>query len=418
MLKISDVLGYIRREAQKKKDGKPKALQRTVVFTMAFSDEGLYTAGTVRHPSWSLLINMMSKLKNIYIEYICEVLFKDKLEKVESCRAVTVLSVDLYFSVQEGLLYFYHISGLQYEMKICTDISEPISTLIFSPDHTTLLIVTDQLCDGLIFLICQGTIYTYEPAHSGEAVKLLDAFSSYLLAADFLSPGDKYCVWYKYLLKEVNGVHSDIDKYVNDQGMLNVSAIKREQYDLEYPLSSAVRLKDNIVYGYCTCAPLICKYHLSKQSILEDPPVILSEKMVPSNQFGAGFICLSPNSRWLASAAKDGILFIYDTSTMEILAQNYCHSYEGGGIKSVVFSLDGKFILVNGENDGVLVCLKWKKIKEIEVKEADFHWQSLLTILNKSISDENAVLRCMAEWQLESESTSESLPEEKSKVFS
>ncbi|XP_040530043.1 cilia- and flagella-associated protein 43 isoform X3 [Gallus gallus] len=494
MLKISDMLGYIRREAQKKKDGKPKALQRTVVFTMAFCDEGLYTAGI------------------------------------------------------EGILYFYHIRDLQYEMKICADISEPISTLTFSPDYTTLLIVTDQ-----------GTIYTYEPAHSGEAVKLLTAFSSNLLAADFLSPGDKYCVsvtisgevqvWllengiclsmlnldieatamaccpssnsaavgtkggqiyfiditkveaprvvhriflskfpvlslhydqsgqfliiramegyifildarpsklfqvlgyvvlagevlslsvvsdFKNNLVEVivllsvaenqqtrleifclsSALMEDIDKYVNDQGMLNVSAIKKEQYDLEYPLSSAVRLKDDIVYGYCTCAPFICKYHLSKQSILEDPPVFLSEKMIPSNQFGAGFICLSPNSRWLASAAKDGVLFIYDTSTMEILAQNYCHSYEGGGIRSMVFSLDGKFILVNGENDGTLVCLKWKKIKEIEVKEADFHWHSLLTILNKSISDENAVLRLMAEWQLESESTSESFPEEKSK---
>lgn len=54
----------------------------------------------------------------------------------------------------------------------------------------------------------------------------------------------------------------------------------------------------------------------------------------------------------------------------------------------------------------------------MEVKEADLHWQSLLTILNKSISDENAVLRCMAGWQTESESTSESVPEEKSEVFS
>ncbi|NXJ12495.1 CFA43 protein, partial [Odontophorus gujanensis] len=475
--------------------GKPKALQRTVVFTMAFCNEGLYTAGT------------------------------------------------------EGILYFYHIRDLQYEMKICTDISEPISTLIFSPDYTILLIVTDQ-----------GTIYTYEPTHRGEAVKLLDVFSSYLLTADFLTPGDKYCVsvtisgevrvWllengtclstlnldaeatamaccpssnsvavgtkegqicfiditrveaprvvhgiflskfpvlslhydqsgqfliiramegyifildarpsklfqvigYVVLAGEVLSlsVFSDfksnlvevvvllsvtdiqqtrleifylspalmkgIDKYVNEQGMLNASAIKKKQYNLEYPLSSAVRLKDNVVYGYCTCAPFICKYHLSQQSILEDPPVFLSEKKIPSNQFGSGFICLSPNSHWLASAAKDGVLFIYDTSTMEILAQNHCHSYEGGGIRSVVFSLDGKFILVNGENDGALVCLKWKKIKKIEVEEAAFHWQSLLTILNKSIADENAVLRCMTEWQFMSESTSESLPEEEAKV--
>ncbi|KFW70219.1 WD repeat-containing protein 96, partial [Pygoscelis adeliae] len=127
----------------------------------------------------------------------------------------------------------------------------------------------------------------------------------------------------------------------------------------------------------------------------------------------SGFLCLSPNSRWLASAAKDGVLFIYHTFTMDILAEKHCHSYQGGGIRSVVFSLDGKFILVNGENDGALVCLKWKKIKKIEVKEAAFHWRSLLAILNKSTSNENVVLKSMAEWQFDPESTSESLPEEK-----
>ncbi|KFQ10494.1 WD repeat-containing protein 96, partial [Leptosomus discolor] len=130
----------------------------------------------------------------------------------------------------------------------------------------------------------------------------------------------------------------------------------------------------------------------------------------------SGFLCLSPNSRWLASAAKDGVLFIYHTFTMDILAQKHCQSYQGGGIRSVVFSLDGKFILVNGETDGALVCLKWKKIKAIEVKEAAFHWQSLLAILNKSTSNENVVLKSMAEWQFAPESTSRSFPEEKFKV--
>ncbi|NXT81881.1 CFA43 protein, partial [Zapornia atra] len=89
----------------------------------------------------------------------------------------------LYFSAQEGILCFYHIKDLQYEMKICADILQPISSLLFSPDYTVLLIVTDQ-----------GTVYTYKPTHSGEAVKLLDACSSCFLAADFLTPGDKYCV--------------------------------------------------------------------------------------------------------------------------------------------------------------------------------------------------------------------------------
>ncbi|KFR00889.1 WD repeat-containing protein 96, partial [Opisthocomus hoazin] len=132
----------------------------------------------------------------------------------------------------------------------------------------------------------------------------------------------------------------------------------------------------------------------------------------------SGFLCLSPNSRWLASAAKDGVLFIYHTFAMDLLAQKHCHSYQGGGIRSMVFSLDGKFILVNGENDGALVCLKWKKINEIEVKEAAFHWQSLFAILNKSTSSENAVLKSMAEWQFDPASTLESLPEEKFEVFS
>ncbi|NXK07395.1 CFA43 protein, partial [Herpetotheres cachinnans] len=89
----------------------------------------------------------------------------------------------LYFYAQEGILFFYHVKGLQYEMKICADILQPISSLIFSPDYTVLLLVTDQ-----------GTVYTYKPAHSGEAVKLLDACSSCFLAADFLTPGNKYCV--------------------------------------------------------------------------------------------------------------------------------------------------------------------------------------------------------------------------------
>ncbi|KAM6066889.1 cilia- and flagella-associated protein 43 [Chlamydotis macqueenii] len=494
MHKVADVVSYIRRGVQKKKGGIPNNLQKTVLFAMAFCNEGLYAAGS------------------------------------------------------EGILFFYHIKDLQYEMKICTDILQPISTLIFSPDYTVLLLVTDQ-----------GTIYTYKPAHSGEAVKLLDACSTSFLAADFLTPGNKYCVsvtisgevqvWfledgtclsklnldieatamaccpssnsvavgtkrgqiyfldvteveaprvvhriflskfpmlslhydqrgqfliarateghifildarpsklfqvlgYVVLTGEVMGLSvvsdfkidlvevvvllnvaevqrarleifglssaltTDNDKCVNEQGMLNASAIKKEQYDLDYPLSSAVRLKDNIVYGYCTCAPFICKYHLSEENMLEDPAVFLSEKRTPSNQFGSGFLCLSPNSRWLASAAKDGVLFIYHTSTMDILAQKHCHSYQGGGIRSVVFSLDGKFILINGENDGALVCLKWKKIKKIEAKEAAFHWQSLLAILNKCSSNENVALKSMAEWQFDPKSTLGSLPEEKFK---
>ncbi|NXO01900.1 CFA43 protein, partial [Rhinopomastus cyanomelas] len=89
----------------------------------------------------------------------------------------------LCFSTQEGVLIFYHIKGLQYEMKICADVLEPISSLMFFPDYTVLLLITDQ-----------GTAYSYKPAHSGEAIKLLDACKGCFLAADFLAPENKYCV--------------------------------------------------------------------------------------------------------------------------------------------------------------------------------------------------------------------------------
>ncbi|KAM4775660.1 cilia- and flagella-associated protein 43 isoform 1-T1 [Cyanocitta cristata] len=490
MQKIADVVSYVRREAQKKKGGKPNNVQKPVLLAMAFCNEGLYAAGS------------------------------------------------------EGILIFYHIKELQYEMKICADISQPISSLTFSPDYTSLLLVTDQ-----------GTVYSYKPAHSGEAVKLLDTSSSCFLAADFLTPGNNYCVsvtvsgevqvWsledgtflsklnlgieatsmaccpssnsvavgtqigqicfvdvtkaeaprvvhkiflsklpvlslhydqrgqfliarateghifildarpsklfqvlgYIVLADEVlhlsvisdlkndlvevmvllnvtevqqarleifhlsSAIATDNEKYVNEQGMFNASDLKKEQYDLDCPLSSAVRLKDNIVYGYCTCAPFICKYHLSEENKLEDPSVYSSEKRIPSNQFGSGLLCLSPNSQWLAAAAKDGVLFIYNTSTLDILAQKHCQSYQGGGIRSMVFSLDGNFILVNGENDCALVCLKWKEIKETEVEEAALYWQSLLEILNKSTSDENSFLKSMPELKFDPESTSKSLPE-------
>ncbi|XP_071668229.1 cilia- and flagella-associated protein 43 isoform X3 [Patagioenas fasciata] len=490
---ISDVVSYVHKEVQKKKGGKPKDLQNPVLSSLAFCKDGLYATGS------------------------------------------------------GGILFFYYIKDLHYETKICADILQPITSLVFSPDYTVLLLVTDQ-----------GAVYTYKPPHSEEAVKLLDACSGYFLTADFLTPGNEYCVsvatsgevqvWFledgtclsklnlnmeatalaccpssnsvavgtkrgviyfldvtkveaprvvhriflstfpvlslhydqsgQFLIAraaeghifildarpsklfqvlgyvvledqvldlsvasdfksnfvevmvlvnvaEVQRARLEIfclcsalttdDKCVNEHGILNANAIKRKQYDLDCPLSSAVRLKDNIVYGYCTCAPFICKYHISEESMSKDLSVFSSAQRTPSNQFGSGFLCLSPNSQWLATAANNGVLIIYHTSTMDILAQKHCHSYHGGGIRSMVFSLDGKFILVNGKNDGALVCLQWKKMKQTEVKEADFHWQSVLAILNTSTSNENVALQSMAEWQSEPESTSGSLPEEKFK---
>uniref|UniRef100_A0A8C5IQB4 Cilia- and flagella-associated protein 43 n=1 Tax=Junco hyemalis TaxID=40217 RepID=A0A8C5IQB4_JUNHY len=60
------------------------------------------------------------------------------------CKEGYVLAIDAE-QYSENILIFYHIKDLQYEIKICADISEPISSLVFSPDYTSLLLVTDQV---------------------------------------------------------------------------------------------------------------------------------------------------------------------------------------------------------------------------------------------------------------------------------
>lgn len=101
-------------------------------------------------------------------------------------------------------------------------------------------------------------------------VSITDRWSTYISGGDF-SP---YLFFFQFFV--------DNEKFVNEQGMLNASAIKKEQYDLDYPLSSAVRLKDNTVYGYCTRARFICKYNLSEQ-VIPWNCYILGGSEVPAN---------------------------------------------------------------------------------------------------------------------------------------
>uniref|UniRef100_A0A674IBA8 Cilia- and flagella-associated protein 43 n=1 Tax=Terrapene triunguis TaxID=2587831 RepID=A0A674IBA8_9SAUR len=332
----------------------------------------------------------------------------------------------LYAAGSDGIVHFYQIKGTHYQMDDCFDVSEPITSLVFSPDYNTLLVETDK-----------GSVYVYKPSQNEEVIKLLDACNDHFLSADFLTPGNKYCVVRtsllcyatamvccpssysvavgtkvghvyfidvtkvetprvvhrvllsnlpvhhlqydqsgQYLITgaaeghifildarpsklfQVLGYLGNIynDECIDERGLLKNSVIQKRQYELDYPLSSAVRQKDDTVYGYCNHAPFICKYHLAK-------------KKIPSNQFAPGFLHFSPNSQLLASVAKDGVLFIHDAVTLETVAREHCHSYQGQGIGSLAFSLDGQFILVNGVDDGTLVCLKWKYAIKEEIKK-------------------------------------------------
>uniref|UniRef100_A0A8C8AIJ6 Cilia- and flagella-associated protein 43 n=1 Tax=Otus sunia TaxID=257818 RepID=A0A8C8AIJ6_9STRI len=290
------------------------------------------------------------------------------------CKEGYVLAIDAE-RCSASVLQQKPLPDLQYEMKICADILQSISSLIFSPDYTVLLLVTDQAtamaCCPSSNSVAVGTkrgqicfldvtkveaprvvhriflskfpVLSLHYDQSGQFliarateghIFILDARPSKLFQV--LGYIGNICNNINYIVGSDASSSLflfsilDNDKYVDEQGMLNANAIKKEQYDLDYPLSSAVRLKDNIVYGYCACAPFICKYHLSEE---------------------------------------------------DILVQKHCHSYQGGGIRSMVFSLDGKFILINGKNDGALVCLKWN-ISSIHIQMTFY---SLYLFLKKQI---------------------------------
>ncbi|KAL7990626.1 hypothetical protein Chor_014056 [Crotalus horridus] len=197
---------------------------------------------------------------------------------------------------------------------------------------------------------------------------------------------------------------SDNEICITERGLLKDSIIQKHMYELEFPLLSLVKRKDETVIAYASQASYICKYNLTEKVTSKDQP-ILSEKKIPSKQFGQAFLSLSPHDKWLASAADSGLLIIHNASTLDVLTCEYCHSYNGGGIKSLAFSLDSQNILVTGTQDGALVCLKWKKIGERKMKDAVDFGTHLLIKLNNYIFSENSFMKTMAEWAITSKPT-------------
>uniref|UniRef100_G3WWX3 Cilia- and flagella-associated protein 43 n=1 Tax=Sarcophilus harrisii TaxID=9305 RepID=G3WWX3_SARHA len=155
---------------------------------------------------------------------------------------------------------------------------------------------------------------------------------------------------------------------VDERGKLKNELFARTLYEIDHPLSSAVLdFSCEKIFGFCSHVPYICIYgipHKDSKNIVLKPEI-----KIPSKHYGTGMLYLSYHGQWLASIAKDGILTIRDSSNMEPFARIQCHSFQGNGIQSMIFSLDGQSILVNGQEDGALVCLKWKETKEFSQKK-------------------------------------------------
>ncbi|XP_066211577.1 cilia- and flagella-associated protein 43 isoform X2 [Saccopteryx leptura] len=130
--------------------------------------------------------------------------------------------------------------------------------------------------------------------------------------------------------------------FVNERGRMKDELIHKFLYETEHPLSSAVLdFQSNRIYGLCSEVPYICSYLLPQK---------------------------------------------------ETFARCRSHSHQGHGIQSVRISMDGQNILVNGRDDGTLVCLRWRRLGGHLASEIFYYNQQFCTFLSNTMEEENSYL--------------------------
>ncbi|XP_044516108.1 cilia- and flagella-associated protein 43-like [Gracilinanus agilis] len=199
------------------------------------------------------------------------------------------------------------------------------------------------------------------------------------------------------ILKEA--IITESDMCSDERGRLKDEFILRRIYETNQILCSAVLgFHDNKLYGFCSNEPYICAFEIPEKK--SNNMVLKIQNKIPSKHYGTGMLYLSFHGQWLASVAKDGILSIRDIKNLEPFVRSRCHSYHGQGIKSMAFSFDGQFILLNGKEDGALVCLKWKTIMAILVHECIEYLEIYLPSFYKSIEEEEKLFNKMKDSQI------------------
>ncbi|XP_037015418.2 cilia- and flagella-associated protein 43 [Artibeus jamaicensis] len=181
--------------------------------------------------------------------------------------------------------------------------------------------------------------------------------------------------------------------FADERGRLRNEFIHKFLYEVEHSLSSAVlSFQSDRIYGFCNEMPYICSYLLPANE--HDGVCVLQPyHKVQSKQYGPGVLSLSPHGLWLITKAKCGTVCIRDVHTLETFVRCRSHSHQGHGIQSVSISVDGQDILVNGKDDGTLVCLKWRKFGGSLASDILEYSQQLLTSLSNTMEEENDSLR-------------------------
>ncbi|KAF5901569.1 cilia- and flagella-associated protein 43, partial [Clarias magur] len=191
---------------------------------------------------------------------------------------------------------------------------------------------------------------------------------------------------------------SDVGNCIDPYGCLQEQVVKTSVYEVPHSLSSCV-LAAKAIFGYCHQKKVLQRFQLlqgvNKMSSNQKAVRLSSEKEAEGHPLGPALLHLSPHQGWLASVARDGLLRIYDVTTLEKVVEKQCHSWWLGGIRSVSFTPDSQMLITTGVRDGSLVC------SELCLKPAaDFQYDtSMVASLQDQISQENPILSDMADWE-------------------
>ncbi|XP_063303391.1 cilia- and flagella-associated protein 43 [Pelobates fuscus] len=98
----------------------------------------------------------------------------------DSIKTMALHKNGLYIAGMDGVVWLCSIKGSEFKVQECLDAKEPIESIDFSADYKMLSVAT-----------CKGTLYIHDTSRTEETQNILSVNNEDLLAADFLTSGNK-----------------------------------------------------------------------------------------------------------------------------------------------------------------------------------------------------------------------------------
>ncbi|XP_038127693.1 cilia- and flagella-associated protein 43-like [Cyprinodon tularosa] len=187
---------------------------------------------------------------------------------------------------------------------------------------------------------------------------------------------------------------TEVSEFVDRNGCLHIP--KKFTYKVQPPLTSCALGVDE-VFAYCQSKKSLQRFQLPKET--NDPSSQQMIQLKPKDQvkghpLGPACVLLSPDSLWLASVGRDGLLRIRPTAFMGQYCELWCHSCRLGGVRTVSFSEDSNTVFTTGLKDGSLQCTKLR----LSYRREDAYRDMIALPLRTLFLVENSELRKLSVW--------------------